>query len=167
MFGRTAKVVALAAVVAAAAAVSGTQARQGAGASDPATASGPNICARLSAAEAAKILRTPIALAEPDTDAGSRSCVYSLTKDGPNVVVSRLAGDWDAVRAEFRAAASQPVAGLGRQALWYPTNHALQVEATDGTVLRVSFDPGDTSKIASQHKPLAIDLARAALAALK
>ena len=59
------------------------------------------------------------------------------------------------------------MAGVGRQALWYPVDHALQVEADDGAVLRVGFDPGDDSEIASRHKALATDLARAALAALK
>jgi hypothetical protein len=166
MFGRTGKVMALAAALAAAA-YGAAEARQGAGSSDPATASGPDICTRLPAAQVARILRTPVALAEPNTDAGARSCVYSLTRDGPTVVVSRLAGDWDAVRAAFRTADPQPVAGVGRQALWYPVDHALQVEADDGTVLRIGFDPGDDSEIASRHKALGVDLARAALVALK
>jgi len=166
MFGRTGKAMALAGAVAAAA-FGGAEARQGAGASDPATASGPDICTRLPAAQVARILKTPVALAEPNTDAGARSCVYSLTTEGPTVVVSRLAGDWDAVRAGFRTSDPQPVAGVGRQALWYPIDHALQVEAEDGSVLRVGFNPGDDTKIAGRHKALATDLARAALAALK
>lgn len=166
MFGRTGKAAALAGAMLVAA-FGGAEARQGAAASDPATASGPDVCTRLTAAEVARILRTPVALAEPNTDAGARSCVYSLTKDGPTVVVSRLAGDWDAVRASFRTSDPQPVAGVGRQALWYPVDHALQVEADDGSVLRIGFDPGDDSEIASRHKALATDLARAALVALK
>jgi hypothetical protein len=166
MFGRTGKVMALAGGIAAAA-FSGAAARQGAGSSDPDTAGGPDICTRLTSAEVAGILRTPVALAEPNTDAGARSCVYSLTRDGPTVVVSQLAGDWEAVRATFRTSDPQPVSGLGRQALWYPVDHALQVEADNGSVLRVGFDPGDASEIAGRHKPLAVDLARAALVALK
>lgn len=166
MVGRTGKVIGLA-VAWAAAAFNGADARQGAGASDPATASGPDVCTRLTSAQVAKILGTPVALAEPNTDAGARSCVYSLTRDGPTVVVSQLAGDWEAVRAAFRASAPQPVPGLGRQALWYPVDHALQVEGDGGAVLRIGFDPADDSKIAGRHKPLAIDLARAALIALR
>lgn len=163
---RTAKAMALAGAVIAAAVADGADARQAAAAPSPAPASGLDICSRLSGAKVADILRTPVALAEPDTDAGSRSCVYSLTKDGPNVVVSLLAGDWDAVRAEFRTSTPEPVAGVGRQAFWYPDDHALQVQADDGSVLRIGFSPAE-AQIPGQHKTVAIDLARAALIALR
>ncbi|CAN7520225.1 hypothetical protein LJR219_003654 [Phenylobacterium sp. LjRoot219] len=164
MFGSTAKIRALAGVLAALAVAGGADAGQRTEA--PAPATGLDLCARLSRAQVAEILRTPVALAEPDTDVGSRSCVYSLTRDGPSIVVSHLAGDWEAIRAEFRTSQPEPVAGVGRQALWYPADHALQVEADDGTVLRVGFNPANP-QLRGQHKTMAIDLARAALIALR
>lgn len=167
MFDRTAKILALAGALVAAPLIGGAEARQR---SEPAAAAapvgGPDICSRLTRTKVADILRTPVALAEPDTDVGSRSCVYSLTRDGPSIVVSRLAGDWEAIRAEFLVSKPDPVAGLGREAFWSPTDHALQVQADDGTVLRIGFNPSD-AEIRGPHKALAIDLARAALIALQ